>query len=289
MKILVLGGTRFFGKRLVDLLIEEGHDVTIVTRGITADSFGKMVQRMKVDREDKIQLKQAIGDQKWDVVYDNICYSPQTALEACELFKGKVSHYIFTSSLSVYHSQKEKLTEQDFNPYTYPIEQGPKENFSYSEGKRLAEAVFYQQAEFPVSAVRFPIVLGTDDYTKRLHFHIDHVKEDLPIGVPNKDAVMSYIQSDEAAQFLQWLSKSRIEGPINACSNGELSLKEILTLIEREVGKTAIIQDETNKQNQSPFGAKENNVMANDKAKEAGFEFNDLHEWFPRLVGELAE
>lgn len=43
-KVLVLGGTRFFGKHLVEALLKDGHDVTIATRGITEDSFGGTVK-----------------------------------------------------------------------------------------------------------------------------------------------------------------------------------------------------------------------------------------------------
>ncbi|CAN7742153.1 NAD-dependent epimerase/dehydratase family protein [Paenibacillus sp. LjRoot56] len=48
MKILVLGGTAFFGRRLVRLLLGDGHDVTIATRGQTPDDFGDAVTRIKV-------------------------------------------------------------------------------------------------------------------------------------------------------------------------------------------------------------------------------------------------
>ncbi len=44
MKILVFGGTRFFGKKLVERLVSEGHDVTIGTRGKTEDNFGDTVK-----------------------------------------------------------------------------------------------------------------------------------------------------------------------------------------------------------------------------------------------------
>ncbi len=44
-KVLVLGGTRFFGKHLVEALLQDGHDVTIATRGITEDSFGSRVKK----------------------------------------------------------------------------------------------------------------------------------------------------------------------------------------------------------------------------------------------------
>ncbi len=37
MKILVLGGTRFFGIHMVKDLIDKGHDITIATRGNAKD------------------------------------------------------------------------------------------------------------------------------------------------------------------------------------------------------------------------------------------------------------
>lgn len=80
-----------------------------------------------------------------------------------------------------------------------------------STGDRVQRAVFMQQATFPVAAVRFPIVLGTDDYTKRLHFHIEHIREGREIGVPNSAAHISFIRSDEAADFLLWLSGTWIQ------------------------------------------------------------------------------
>jgi len=101
-KVLVLGGTRFFGKKLVNLLIQEGSDVTVATRGHTEDSFGDQVTRIHLDRTVPEQLRQAVGDTEWDVVYDNIGYHPQDAFHACEIFAGKVKRYIFTSTLSVY-------------------------------------------------------------------------------------------------------------------------------------------------------------------------------------------
>ena len=39
MKILVVGGTRFFGIPMVNALINAGHDVTVATRGNNALSF----------------------------------------------------------------------------------------------------------------------------------------------------------------------------------------------------------------------------------------------------------
>ena len=57
---LILGGTQFVGKRLVQLLIDEGVDVTIATRGKTPDSFGDRVSRLIIDREDSILYQSSI-------------------------------------------------------------------------------------------------------------------------------------------------------------------------------------------------------------------------------------
>jgi len=50
--ILIIGGTRYFGKLLVQQLIDKGHQVTIATRGQASDPFGAHVQRIRVDRRD---------------------------------------------------------------------------------------------------------------------------------------------------------------------------------------------------------------------------------------------
>lgn len=52
MKILVIGGTRFFGIHTVNALLEHGHDVTIATRRNTSDSYGDKVERICVERTD---------------------------------------------------------------------------------------------------------------------------------------------------------------------------------------------------------------------------------------------
>lgn len=288
-KILVLGGTRFFGKRLVQLLLDNGNNVTIATRGKTPDVFGNQVNRLIVNREDYSSLLSAVQSDEWDIVYDNICYSPQDAMNACEVFTGKVKRYIFISSLSVYDAGKERLKGEAFDPYNCPIKLGGRSDFSYKEGKQLAEAIFFQKATFPVAAVRFPIVLGEDDYTKRLHFHVEHIKNRQVIGIPNEGAKLSFIQSAEAAEFLDWLGNKALVGPINACSEGELSPREILSIIEEIVGEKAVVESKTAEKDMSPFGAEDSLYMDISKAEKSGFVFQSIMDWFPKLVGEISQ
>lgn len=286
--ILVLGGTRFFGKRLVErLLQDEDTQVTILTRGTTEDGFGERANRLYADRTDGAALAEAVQDRKWDVVYDNICYSPDEAADAARIFAGTAKRYILTSSLSVYDSRPERLTEADFDPENNPVRLGGKNDFNYQEGKRLAETVLLKQTDFPAAAVRFPIVLGIDDYTRRLHFHIEHVREGKPIGVPNPEAVISFIRSDEAAEFLYWLGHSALTGPVNACSDGTLSIGEILAVIEQVTGQQAVIRQKTSDQDMSPFGIDQSWHMDTTKARKAGFSFLSLAQWFPELVTSI--
>ena len=70
MKILVLGGTRFFGKHLVKKLLDN-HSVTIATRGITPDYFGESVSRITLDRTDPHSLQAALHGLEYGVVDDN--------------------------------------------------------------------------------------------------------------------------------------------------------------------------------------------------------------------------
>lgn len=291
-KVLVLGGTRYFGKRLVNLLLEEGlHEVTVATRGRTEADFEGLVNRMVVDRSDKESLVKAAAAGPWDVVYDNICYSPKEALDAVRAFDGKVGKYVLTSTLSVYDFGKSPLTEEDFDPYTYVWKTADRDDLDYGEGKRQAEAAFFREAGFPVAAMRIPIVLGPDDYTRRLHFHVERVMNGTPIGLPDATASISFISSAETAAFLHWLGSTDVTGPINAGSDGALTLNELFALIERATGKRAVIvpEGEAGQENASPFGVPSSWVMDISKAKAAGYRFEKTMDWMPDLILRIAE
>ncbi|PAK53505.1 NAD-dependent epimerase/dehydratase family protein [Paenibacillus sp. 7541] len=286
--VLVLGGTRFFGRRLVSRLIEAGADVTILTRGVSEDPFGDKVQRLQADRTDPDALRQAVEGQQWDVVYDNICYTPEEAEQAAEIFAGRTGLYVLTSTLAVYDNADHPLQEGDFDPYNYPVQTNPERKYSYKEGKRLSEAVLFGRSNLAVAAVRFPIVLGTDDYTKRLWFHIEHAAQGEPIGLPAPDAQISFVHAEEAAACLQWIGEVKLEGPVNACSDGTVSVREIMGMIELEIGQTASLVSEAPQEHQSPFGVPQDWVMSNARAAETGFTFWNVKAWMPELIRELA-
>lgn len=285
---LVLGGTRFFGVQLVESLLEQGFDVTIASRGNVEDPFGDRVSRVKVDRLDVGDMQKNFVDTKWDIIFDQICYSSQEAIDSIDVFTGKTKKYVFTSSKSVYEqaSADKGFTEEDFNPFEYKLNVGPKENFTYGEGKRQAEAAFFQRAPFPVVAVRFPIVIGLNDYTERLNYYIQKVRDQEDVHFVNLEAAMDFISEEEAGDFLAWIGQSDFEGPINATSNGHVKMGELLEYIEEKAEKAANVVATTEEESGSPYNISETWLISNEKAKSQGYEFKDLKEYLPELIGD---
>ena len=84
MKILILGGNRFFGRHLADSLLGAKNEVTLLNRGTHPDGFEDKVERLQADRKSKGQLLSAVQGRTWDLVFDQICYTATEAREACD-------------------------------------------------------------------------------------------------------------------------------------------------------------------------------------------------------------
>ncbi|MCM3693656.1 NAD-dependent epimerase/dehydratase family protein [Neobacillus niacini] len=281
---LLLGGTQFVGKRLVQLLLDEGVEVTIATRGLTPDSFGSQVTRLIINRENAESLDQAFKDKKWDVVFDQTCYSSQEALDSLKSLDGKVKKYIFTSSQAVYDFGT-KHVEENFNPLTYtPILKSRRDYIGYvgyQEAKRAAEAILFQNADFPVVAIRFPIIIGKDDYTNRLKFHVEHVKEGKAMFIEHPDFRYSFIDSGEAASFLLSMAKSDFQGPINPGSEEDISLSELYGFIEDVIGTRAILSKDGDP---SPYNLPGAWSVNTSLAQSMGFRFTSLNILLKNLI-----
>jgi len=125
--ILVIGGTRFFGKLLVQRLVRAGHQVTIASRAYAPDPFGAHITRVRVDRRNEQAMQTAFGDKHFDIVYDQMCHSPLDAAISSRVFKGKVGRYIMTSTVDVYRAlepQSQAFDEESLHVDAQPIDTG---------------------------------------------------------------------------------------------------------------------------------------------------------------------
>ncbi|STO07638.1 epimerase [Exiguobacterium aurantiacum] len=276
-KVLIFGGSRYFGKRLALRLAEAGDDVTIVTRGQLQVPEAEGIRSIKGDRQSVATMKDLSRD-RYDVIYDNICFSPYQAKIAADAFLDRVGKYVLTSTLSVY-APGSHLKESDFNPlhYDYHLEA----DHDYGQGKREAESYFFHRASFPVATVRFPIVLGPDDYTDRLKFYVDAIRREEPIVLHHPEAKMGFISSFEAAAFLEWVGRANVTGPFNAASDGLISMGALMERIGYHLGKPVhIVKDGES----SPYDTDVDYYMSIAEAKKAGFVFTQLDDWIDRVI-----
>lgn len=286
MKILVLGGTRFFGKRLVHLLIQEKHEVFVLSRGNQADDFGNKVVRLRADRRDSEALKSAVGELKFDAIVDQICMTPDEARISLDVFQDKTPYYLMTSTLSVY-PQRANLKEEDFNPLSYKPRPATDPGQQYAEGKRAAEKVFMTEAPFTCSFARFPVVLGDDDYTRRLYDQVKRVQNNDPIYFPNLDAKFSFINSEDAARALYWLLLSKSSGPYNFAAEDPIVLRDLMKMIESAVGKEAKLLSQPSEKDWSPYGIEKDFFVNTERASKEGYKAQELELWLPQLINSF--
>lgn len=282
MRLLVLGGTRFFGKQAVRAMVEKGYDVTIATRGQKGDDFGESIKRITINRFDAASLKEKLQGHYYDVVFDNLCYAPNDVKHLMEAMEGGMGKYIVTSSLAVY-DKGIGHKEESFNPYAYPITYGERTDFSYAEGKRLVEAVCYQEYKhIPTIAVRFPVVIGKHDYTKRLYFYVEQIAKGKNFDAPGRAEPMSFITEEEAAEFLMLLIESSYVGPINGASHGEITVEKIIQMIESQAGKKACIDKKS--EVYGPYSTFGNVTLDCTKAIGLGMRFRGVQEAFEEII-----
>ncbi|MEX0730440.1 MAG: NAD-dependent epimerase/dehydratase family protein [Aquisalimonadaceae bacterium] len=283
---LILGGTRFFGKKLVWQLLRQGVEVTIATRGLSKDPFGTEVDRVIVDRMERDSMSAALRHGQWDVVFDQSCFSPEEARDAFECLRGRIGRYVFTSTVAVY-DRGLNHQETDFNPLAYPVRFHSRMHYQgvsgYQEAKRASEAYLFQSADVPVVAARFPVVVGEDDPTERLRFHVNLVANRQPIHVPDVYERVGFIAADEAAGFLLAMGTNDFSGAINPGCRESLSLLEVIELIEECCDAKAELTGHP-ADPVSPYAMFSELTANTDKAGELGFEFADVRELLNRLV-----
>jgi nucleoside-diphosphate-sugar epimerase len=286
MKILILGGTRYFGKRLTKNLLAAGYEVTVLTRGNT-DPGIQGIHRLTGDRTSFESMQKALGDQRFDVVVDNICMTAKDAEISLQLFTGKISHYIMTSTLSIYPFLANQK-ETDYDPRKYKPTPPTHPGEEYAEGKRAAEQVFYTKAPFKTAILRIPVVVGEDDYTQRLLKQVQMVQEGKAIYFPNIQAKFSFIRSEDAALGIQWLIENHKEGIYNFATAEAIPLAEMIEMIEKAVGKKAVLAKNEKEGSWSPFGVPSDWYMNVEKAKREGFSPPSLYSWLPDLIQKLS-
>lgn len=287
MKALIIGGNRFFGRHLAMELLAEGIEVTLLNRGRLDDGIGERVKRIVADRNDNSAMRSALSGPVWDLVFDQVCYTAEEARNACALFEGKTKRFVLTSTESVYDNG-ENQSEGNFvaSGHTFTVDADRYKD--YQGAKRQTEAIFSRHARFETVVVRPSLVVGIDDYTQRLSWHIDRIRAGLPIYFPDINIKSDFIRSDQTAQAIKIIGLSKVTGPVNCTTRGAICLQELVAMCEKATGKKANLTDQPNSENHSPYGGTGTKTMNTDLLYSMGFNAPSSRDWMEGLVRELA-
>ena len=99
MQLLVIGGTHFVGRAVVEDAVERGHDVTVFHRGPAEPEGFPPVEHVHGDRDGGLD---ALRGRTWDAAIDTCGYVPRVVRDSAQLLAGSVATYAFISTLSVY-------------------------------------------------------------------------------------------------------------------------------------------------------------------------------------------
>ncbi|MFI1099315.1 NAD-dependent epimerase/dehydratase family protein [Streptomyces melanogenes] len=287
--VLVIGGNRYFGKRLIARLVTAGDRVTVLNRGSSPPPPG--VEHLVADRDDEAALEAALGDRTFDVVLDQVCYTPRQAAAARRVFAHRTRRYVMTSTVEVYEYEDsaEPVPESAVDPRTVAVDlelpwSDPEFlDAHYGEGKRQAEAVFAAAPDFPYVCVRVAHVLGgADDFTGRVTHYAERLRDGEPIAVAPVSHPATYIHVDEIADFLFWAGGQDFTGPVNAASHGPLTTEDIVAAIGGGPARYRAVEvGEV-----SPFSFRRSYGMANTRAERLGFAFSHTKDWLDDAVAQ---
>lgn len=292
-EILVIGGNRYFGKRLIARLLAAGNRVTVLNRGSSPPPPG--ATHLVADRNDEKSLTDALGSQVFDVVVDQVCYTPRQAEIARRVFAGRTGRYVMTSTVEVYEYEDSiaLVREDAVDPLSVTVDtelpwDDPEFLEShYGEGKRQAEAVFAAAPDFPYTAVRVAHVLGgDDDFTGRLDHYADRIRTGEPIAVPFSNQPATYIHVEEIADFLAWAAGEEFTGPVNAASHGLLTTVELCEAVTAHLPRGKVVLQFVEVGEVSPFSFSRSYGMDNSRATRLGFPFGDVRQWLPTAIAE---
>jgi len=228
MRLLVLGGTKFLGRAVVDEALAAGHHVTLFNRGLTNPQLYPVAERLRGDLESNLD---ALRGHSWDAAVDlDATTLPRHVRRYSELLVDAVDHFVFVSSLSVYADPSLPLGES--SPVHEPPEPEPKtfQDEQYAGLKvgceRTVQGVFGNRA----AIVRAGLIAGPHDHTDRFTYWPRRLAEAGDVLAPGTPArPMQLIDAHDLGQWLVRVAERRGSGVFKATGPTEpLTLGELL-------------------------------------------------------------
>jgi len=289
MNLLVIGGTRFVGRHIVERGRQQGHTVTLFNRG-TNDVFPDL-KHIKGDRNSSEALEQ-LSKHNWDAVIDTCAYFPRQVEMLTKVIPATVP-YVFISTVSVYKSPAKAY--QDEKAKLIRIASDTKEELvgeTYGGFKVLCEEL--AQNAFKNTLIARPgIIVGPYDETDRFTYWISRIaKGGTVIASNSPEQAVQFIDARDLARWIISHVESKTMGIYNLVNTpNQLNFGTLLRKAKEisqsnadiiEVSATFIEEQAINTWQAFPFYLPADYInfmlLSNAKAKTAGLTLRPIEE-----------
>jgi 2'-hydroxyisoflavone reductase len=219
MNILVIGGTQFVGRHLVNVALERGHTVTLFNRG-NRNPFPQL-ETIKGDRDpDKGNGLEALKHRDFDAVIDPSAYVPRIVKASAELLKDHTQHYTFISSVSLYASFAQPTSEDaplaKLEDETTEAVTGA----SYGGLKVLCEQAVENVFPGRTLNIRPGLIVGEFDLTDRFTYWVERIARGGKVLVPGTPSLETqFIDGSDLATWTIRMIEQNVTGIFNATGN----------------------------------------------------------------------
>jgi 2'-hydroxyisoflavone reductase len=213
MKVLVIGGTLFIGRALVEELLKGEHEISVLHRKPKHD-FGRRVDNIMADRNDADAMYEALSTRRFDVVFDDVYdWERGTTAEQVEAtvraLGDRLSRYIFISSVSAYGDGLNHKESDPLAPDYHPI--------PYIRHKATTERLLFRmhaQTGLPLVTFRPPFVYGPGNPFYREQFFWDRLRAGRTIVIPGDGhRLMQFVYvNDLVAAMVRSMEEPRAVG-----------------------------------------------------------------------------
>lgn len=237
MNILVIGGTKFLGRAVVEEALNKGHFVSVFNRGNHPDVFvDSRVETIIGDRNEDLSL---LKHREWDAVIDTCAFFPNQVSRLTQLLKHQIRHYTLISSISVYQDWIPEGIDQN---YTTPIlsEDKMQELLQakdielpgpyYGPLKRMCEMEAELNLPSRVLTIRAGLLVGAYDYSDRLTYWVRRIHRGGEVlAAENPQQHVQFIDVRDVAAWILYCAERQITGIYNTTGPEEpLTFKGLL-------------------------------------------------------------
>lgn len=241
MRVLILGGTLFLGRHLVEAAQARGDQVTLFNRGRTDPGLFPDVETLHGDR-DAGDLD-ALRTGEWDAVVDTSARVPRWVRDSVGLLAGRVGQYTFVSSCSVYADTSAAGTDES-SPVLALADETVEEITSadvYGGLKVLCERAAAEALPGRALSVRAGLIVGPYDPTGRFTYWVHRIAAGGEVLVPEpRDQPVQLVHARDLADWMLDASARGETGVFNATGPASpLTMEALVTEIREATGSDA--------------------------------------------------